>query len=189
MLAVRKLTKSSLGKWQQAIADDVSFEDLPFGLVREWVTEDGAVSIYVIDDETQLPSVSMALTMLTGEGPKGGAFLVIPLDQLAELDVKKTPGATLSKAVDDRHYDVRLRKGGDLRLLVEAFLSGDIRSASQEDALTCAVGAFDQGDYSVVDLAQKLKPKQTDSQPQRVCSSAMKLVAGKHLSLPAQAIP
>lgn len=176
MLAARKLPTKTAGRWQAVVGGSSTFDELPFLLVKEWAAAD-KISIYQLNNENELPTIAMGLTMATGEGPKGAAFLVVDFDKLksAGLLVQKTPGETLHGGLDAQHYDVIVKKGGDLRKLVEVFLEADFRSTPPADVVSRTLIAFDAQEYDVPKIAAALKRQVVNDVAQRVCNSTMRL--------------
>ena len=184
MLAARKVSPKSAAKWQAALAQNTTFDSLSFSMISEW-TGNEKLSIYELSDINELPMVAMGLSMATGEGPKGLSFLVLDFAALtaAKLWTQKSKGETLHGVLDQRHHDIILRSGEDLRKLIEVFLDGDFRSTTPDDVLSRTLTAIDQDEYDVPEIAGSLKRQISDNLTQKVCNSTLRLVGTGDLTI------
>jgi hypothetical protein len=186
MLAVRKLTPKTVKAWEEANLVGTDFDELAFQLVREWIDPDGQVSIYVINDIGRLPEIAMALSMVTGLGPKGAQFFVVEYAKLvgAKLRIVQSDSVTQCPSVDAIHHDVLTKKGSDLRKLIDVFVKeGKIRSADQVKVQDLAVDAIQTGKYDIPKIATKLKDPPSANEGQKVCNSALRLVGSSALTI------
>ena len=186
MWAIRKIPPKMVSVWEGAIIAGSAFDTLPIALIKDWIEEDNTVSIYVVDDLAKILEAAMALTIVTGGGPKGAAFIVVPYAELksAGLTLHKTSGSTLLPTIDALHEDVKISKGADLRKLIETFVQfGVVKDADSAKVKSLAVQALKADDYSIASLAAKLKDPIRADEIQKVCNSTLRLVGSGDLAI------